>query len=106
MALLLLTSKKVKDKNSFKHLKVTNLTININLFKQININQMFDKIRMILMMITSISNNCISRLKKKNVQIHYTLLFKSNTFIRKTKLKLAKNQANAKQHPETELLLF
>ena len=65
MPLLLLTSKKVKDKNSLKHLKVTNLTININLFKQININQMFDKISMILMMITNISNNCISRLKKK-----------------------------------------
>ena len=41
------------------------LTINVNLFKQRNINQMFDKIQMILMMKTSISNNRISRLKKK-----------------------------------------
>ena len=36
--------------------------MNINLFTQININQMFDKIQMILMMKTSISNNRISRL--------------------------------------------
>ena len=39
------------------------LTINKNLFKQININQMFDKIQMILMMKSSISNNRILRLK-------------------------------------------
>ena len=32
--------------------------------------------------------------------------FNSNTFISKARLKLAKNQANAKQHPETELSLF
>ena len=32
--------------------------------------------------------------------------FKSNTFISKVWLKLAKNQANAKQHPEAELLQF
>ena len=30
----------------------------------------------------------------------------SSTFISKVWLKLAKNQANAKQHPEAELLLF
>ena len=34
--------------------------ININLFKQINIDQMFEKIQMILMMKTSMSNNRIS----------------------------------------------
>ena len=34
------------------------------------------------------------------------LFFISNTFISNSWLKLAKNQANAKQHPETELLLF
>ena len=28
------------------------------------------------------------------------------TYISKARLKLAKNQANAKQHPEAELLLF
>ena len=39
------------------------LTININLFEQPNINQMFDKIQMILMMKMSISNNHILRLK-------------------------------------------
>ena len=32
--------------------------------------------------------------------------FKSNTFISNARLKLAKNQAKAKQHPEAELLLF
>ena len=41
------------------------LTININLFKQININQMFDKIQIILMMKTSILNNRISRFNNK-----------------------------------------
>ena len=32
--------------------------------------------------------------------------FISNTFISNTRLKLVKNQAKAKQHPEVELLLF
>ena len=32
--------------------------------------------------------------------------FISNTFLSNARLKLAKNQANAKQHPEAELLLF
>ena len=32
--------------------------------------------------------------------------FISNTFISNVKLKLAKNQANFKQHPQAELLLF
>ena len=31
---------------------------------------------------------------------------KMNTFISNARLKLGKNQANAKQHPETELFLF
>ena len=30
----------------------------------------------------------------------------SNTFVSNARLKLAKNQAKAKQHPEAELLLF
>ena len=30
----------------------------------------------------------------------------SNTFISNARLKLAKNQAKTKQHPETEILLF
>ena len=34
---------------------------------------------------------------------HCTLSFKSNTFIGNVRLKLAKNQADAKQHSETEL---
>ena len=37
---------------------------------------------------------------------HYTLFFISNTFISNTRLKSAKNQAKAKQHPEAELLLL
>ena len=32
--------------------------------------------------------------------------FISSTFISNARLKLAKDQANAKQHPEAELLLF
>ena len=32
--------------------------------------------------------------------------FSINTFISNARLKLAKNEANAKQHPEAELLLF
>ena len=47
------------DKNNLK----AEVTSNVNLFKQKNINQMFDKIQMILMMKKSISNNRISRLK-------------------------------------------
>ena len=35
-----------------------------------------------------------------------TRFFISNAFISDTRLKLVKNQANAKQHPETELLLI
>ena len=35
-----------------------------------------------------------------------TLFYIKNTFISNVKLKLVENQANAKQHPETELLLF
>ena len=38
-------------------------------------------------------------------KISYTL-FTSSTFISNARLKLEKNQANAKQHPEAELLLF
>ena len=36
----------------------------------------------------------------------YTLFFISKTFISKVRLKLEKNQANSKQHPEADLLLF
>ena len=63
---LALTSRKVKDKNCFQSLKCSHMklkvlpfTININLFEQINKNQMFDKIPMILMMKMNISNNRI-----------------------------------------------
>ena len=38
--------------------------------------------------------------------IHTRFLSRSKTFISNAKLKLAKNQAKAKQHPEAELLLF
>ena len=43
------------------------LTINTNLFKQININQMFDKIQIILMMKMSISNKRIWRLNNNKI---------------------------------------
>ena len=36
----------------------------------------------------------------------YTLFFISNTSISNARLKLAKNRANAKQHPEAEAFLF
>ena len=36
----------------------------------------------------------------------YTRFFISNTFISNVRLKLAKNEANVKQHLEAELLLF
>ena len=47
---------------------------------------------------------------KKSCQRHATNLrhafFISNTFISNTSLKLAKSQADAKQHPEADLFLF
>ena len=39
-----------------------------------------------------------------NYEIH--AFFISNTFLSNVRLKLAKNQANAKPHPEAEVLLF
>ena len=45
----------------------------------------------------------------RTVTLHhnvYTLFSINNTFISNACLKLAKNQANAKQYPEAELLLF
>ena len=45
-------------------------------------------------------------LKKNIFLVIHSFLFISNTFISKARLKLAKNQANAKKHPEAELLLF
>ena len=36
----------------------------------------------------------------------FTIFFISNPFIINARLKSAKNHANAKQHPEAELLLF
>ena len=45
-----------------------------------------------------------STLKDRTRKIH--ACFISNTFISKARLKLAKYQANAKQYPEVELLLF
>ena len=36
--------------------------------------------------------------------LHYTLFLISSTFISNARLKLAKNQANGKQHPEAEIL--
>ena len=38
--------------------------------------------------------------------IDVTRFFISNTFTSNTRLKLTKNQAKAKQHPEGEVLLF
>ena len=41
-----------------------------------------------------------------NAYTHQTHAFLSDSFISNARLKLAKNQANAKKHPEAELLLF
>ena len=41
-----------------------------------------------------------------NYQSTYTSFFISSTFITNARMKLAKNQANAKHHSEAELLLF
>ena len=40
------------------------------------------------------------------VLFHYTHFFISNTFVSNAWLKMAKIQANAKQHPQAEILLF
>ena len=41
-----------------------------------------------------------------NLQTRIHALFIGNTFLSNARLKLGKNQANAKQHPEAELLLL
>ena len=38
--------------------------------------------------------------------MRYTLFFISNTFTSNARLKLAKNQANANQHPKAELFFW
>ena len=43
---------------------------------------------------------------KKTTTEYTRFFFISNTFISNARLKSAKNQANAKQHPEAELFLF
>ena len=58
---------------------------------------------------TQISNkNCIHNARDSRPFFFYGLhaFFIRNPFISNGKLKLAKNQANAKQHPEADLLLF
>ena len=40
------------------------------------------------------------------LQLDLHAFFMNNIFISNANLKLAKNQANTKQHPEAELLLF
>ena len=40
------------------------------------------------------------------LKFNHTFIFISNTFKSNARLKLAKKQANAKQHPEAELFLF
>ena len=39
------------------------------------------------------------------IEVNYTLFFISNTFISNARLEMAKNQAKAKQQPETKPLL-
>ena len=49
--------------------------------------------------IYEICNSCLT-----NANLY--AIFIRNTFINKARLKLAKNQTNAKQHPEAEIVLF
>ena len=56
------------------------------------------------MVLNKTSGRSSSKKFRKESQVH--AFFISNTFISYVRLKLAKNQANAKQHPEPELLLF
>ena len=56
------------------------------------------------MVLNKTSGRSSSKKFTKESQVHAFCI--SNTFISYVRLKLAKNQANAKQHPEPELLLF
>ena len=56
------------------------------------------------MVLNKTSGRSSSKKFTKECQVH--AFFISNTFISNVRLKLAKNQANAKQYPEPELLLF
>ena len=60
------------------------------------------------MLAKSINFHCIDVSLRKYIVAgeENTRFFTSNTFIRNARLKLAKNQANAKQHHEAELVLF
>ena len=51
-------------------------------------------------------NKFVSKFADKEIFFMINAFFISNTFRSKTKLKLAKSQANATQHPEAEFLLF
>ena len=51
------------------------------------------------------SNKENSQVGRENAIVK-TRFFINNCFIGNARLKLAKNQANAKRHPETELLLY
>ena len=53
---------------------------------------------------TKLSTNSSLKQHEKGVKFYFynTLFFKSNTFVINARLKLAKNQANAKQHCEAK----
>ena len=48
----------------------------------------------------------VFKIKDSKTLLHYKFFFISNTFISDTRLKLAKNWAKARQHPEAKLLVF
>ena len=54
----------------------------------------------------AISEISMKFLKKSSTYLKIYAYFISNTFISNARLKLAKIQAKAKQHPEAELLVF
>ena len=45
-------------------------------------------------------------MREAHLNLSQKLFFISNTFISNARLNLAKNEANAKQHPEAEIYLF
>ena len=73
------------------------------LFKQLNINQLFGKIQMILMMKTNILNNRILRLNKRKRNFHYVAMLMMTLQILKS-VNFTKTQKS--RYLENETLFF
>ena len=73
------------------------------LFKQLNMNQLFGKIQMILMMKTNILNNRILRLNKRKRNFHYVAMLMMTLQILKS-VNFTKTQKS--RYLENETLFF